>query len=37
MRVGGRRHPNSIFEVDPRELADCIGARVVEVGVTERA
>jgi prolyl-tRNA editing enzyme YbaK/EbsC (Cys-tRNA(Pro) deacylase) len=29
--------PNSIFEVDPRELADCIRARVVEVGVTGSA
>jgi prolyl-tRNA editing enzyme YbaK/EbsC (Cys-tRNA(Pro) deacylase) len=29
--------PNSLFEVDPRELADCIRARIVDVGVTERA
>jgi prolyl-tRNA editing enzyme YbaK/EbsC (Cys-tRNA(Pro) deacylase) len=29
--------PNSLFEVDPRELADCIRARVVEVGVTGSA
>ena len=24
--------PNSLFEVDPRELADCVGARVLAVG-----
>ena len=24
--------PNSLFEVDPRALADCVGARVVAVG-----
>jgi prolyl-tRNA editing enzyme YbaK/EbsC (Cys-tRNA(Pro) deacylase) len=24
--------PNSLFEVDPRELADCIRARIVELG-----
>ena len=24
--------PNSLFEVDPRELAECVGARVVAVG-----
>ena len=28
---------NSLFEIDPRELADCIRARIVEVGVTDRA
>ena len=24
--------PHSLFEVDPRELADCIRARIVEIG-----
>jgi prolyl-tRNA editing enzyme YbaK/EbsC (Cys-tRNA(Pro) deacylase) len=29
--------PNSLFAVDPRELADCIRARIVELGATGRA
>jgi prolyl-tRNA editing enzyme YbaK/EbsC (Cys-tRNA(Pro) deacylase) len=28
--------PNSLFAVDPRELADCIRARIVELGASER-
>jgi prolyl-tRNA editing enzyme YbaK/EbsC (Cys-tRNA(Pro) deacylase) len=28
--------PNSLFAVDPRELAECIRARIVELGASER-
>ena len=28
--------PNSLFEVDPRALADCVGARVLAVGESGR-
>ena len=31
-RLGGGRRPHSLFEVDPRELAECIRARIVALG-----